>query len=77
LFDPSVVRHNQNLGLIKIKQSSMYPRHDVYILVQHATQVYYLSYPCKTNKRLKVGMLCTRYRHTVNYLPQTMKITTY
>ena len=25
---------------------------------------------------LRVGMLCTRYRHTVNYLYQTMRITT-
>jgi hypothetical protein len=37
------VRRNKNLGLVEIKQSSVYPRHDVYIVAQQITQVYYLS----------------------------------
>jgi hypothetical protein len=37
------VRRNKNLGLVEIKQSSVYPRHDVYIVAQQTTQVYYLS----------------------------------
>jgi hypothetical protein len=31
----------------------VYPGHDVYIVAQQTTQVYYLSYPCKTDKRLQ------------------------
>ena len=53
-FDPSPrgMRQNRNLGLVEIKQSSVYPGHDVYVVAQQTTQVYYLSYPCKTDKRL-------------------------
>ena len=32
--------------------------------------------PTKTKRILRVGLLCTRCLHTVNYLPQTMMITT-
>jgi hypothetical protein len=52
-FDPNVVRRNSNLGLVEIRQSSVYQGDDVYIVAQQATQVYYLSYPCKTDKRLQ------------------------
>jgi len=31
----------------------MYPGDDVYVVAQQATQVYYLSYPCQTDNRLK------------------------
>ena len=31
----------------------VYPGDDVYIVAQQATQVYYLSYPCQTDNRLK------------------------
>jgi hypothetical protein len=31
----------------------VYPGHDVYIVAQQTTQVYYLSYPCKTDKHLQ------------------------
>ena len=52
-FDPEVVRRSPNLGLVKIRQSSILPGEDVYIVAQQATQVYYLSYPCQTVDRLK------------------------
>jgi hypothetical protein len=35
------MRQNKNLGLVKIKQSSVYPGHDVHIVAQQTTQVYY------------------------------------
>jgi hypothetical protein len=37
---------------VEIQQSSVYAGDDVYIVAQQATQVYYLSYPCKTDERL-------------------------
>lgn len=52
-FDPSVVRRTPSLGLVEIRQSSVLPGDDVYIVAQQATQVYYLSYPCKKDKRLE------------------------
>jgi len=52
-FDPEVVRRTPNLGLVEIRQSTVLPGDDVYIVAQQATQVYYLSYPCKTVERLK------------------------
>lgn len=52
-FDPAVVRRTPNLGLVEIRQSTVLPGDDVYIVAQQATQVYYLSYPCKTVERLK------------------------
>ena len=42
-----------NLGLVEIRQSSILPGDDVYIVAQQATQVYYLSYSCQTIDRLK------------------------
>ena len=52
-FDPTAVRKNDKLGLVEIQQSTIMPGDDVYIVAQQATQVYYLSYPCKTDDRLK------------------------
>ena len=52
-FDPNEVRRTPSLGLVEIQQSSVYPGDDVYIVAQQATQVYYLSYPCKTDVRLR------------------------
>ena len=52
-FDPSVVRRTPNLGLVEIRQSSVLPEDDVYIVAQQSTQVNYLSYPCQTLDRLK------------------------
>jgi len=51
-FDPEEVRQTPKLGLVEIRQPSMYPGDDVYIVAQQATQVYYLSYPCQTDERL-------------------------
>ena len=47
------MRRTPNLGLVEIRQSSVLPGDDVYIVAQQATQVYYLSYPCQTDNRLK------------------------
>ena len=33
-FDPSVVRRTPNLGLVEIRQSSVLPEDDVYIVAQ-------------------------------------------
>ena len=52
-FDPRAVRKTDNLGLVEIQQSTVMSGDDVYIVAQQATQVYYLSYPCKTDNRLK------------------------
>jgi hypothetical protein len=52
-FDPEVTRRTPNLGLVEIRQDSVLPGDDVYIVAQQATQVYYTSYPCKTDARLK------------------------
>jgi len=52
-FDPQAVRRTPNIGLVEIQRSSVYPGDDVYVVAQQATQVYYLSYPCQTDNRLK------------------------
>ena len=46
------MRRTSHLGLVKIRQSSVYPGDDVYIVAPQATQVYYLSYTRKTNEHL-------------------------
>jgi len=52
-FDPEVTRRSPNLGLVEIRQDSIYTGWDVYIMAQQATQVYYMDYPCKDDDRLK------------------------
>jgi hypothetical protein len=52
-FDPEEKRETRDIGLVEIQQSFVYAGDDVYIVAQQATQVYYLSYPCKTDKRLQ------------------------
>jgi hypothetical protein len=52
-FDPEAKRETRDIGLVEIQQSSVYAGDDVYIGAQQATQVYYLSYPCKTDERLQ------------------------
>jgi hypothetical protein len=52
-FDPGVLRKTPHLGLVEIRQDSIFSRDDVYIVAQQATQVYYTSYACKTREDLK------------------------
>ena len=53
-FDPEVTRRTySNLGLVEIRQDSILPGDDVYIVAQQATQVYYLPYACQTKSHLK------------------------
>jgi hypothetical protein len=52
-FDPDQTQETKDVGLVEIRQSSVYDGEDVYIVAQQATQVYYLSYPCKTDERLQ------------------------
>jgi hypothetical protein len=52
-FDLKVMRWTPNLGLVKIRQDFVLLGDDVYIMAQQATQVYYLSYPCQIDKRVK------------------------
>ena len=51
-FNPDEVRRTPNLGLVEIRQSSVYAGDDVYIVAQQATQVYYIPYPCQTDENL-------------------------
>ena len=52
-FDPVVIRRSMNLGLVEIRQDSVYPGDDVYIVAQQAVRVYYLSYACQTKEDMK------------------------
>jgi hypothetical protein len=53
-FDPQVTRQtHSNLGIVEIRQDSTLPGGDVYIVAQHATQVYYLPCACQTKEHLK------------------------
>jgi hypothetical protein len=36
-FDPQAMRRSPNLGLVEIRQSTVYIGEDVYIMAQHAT----------------------------------------
>ena len=51
-FDPRVTRRTPQLGLVEIRQDSVYTQDDVYIVSQQATQVYYTPYPCKKVRNL-------------------------
>jgi hypothetical protein len=53
-FDTQVTRRtHSNLGIVEIRQDSTLPGDDVYIVAQHATQVYYLPYVCQMKKHIK------------------------
>ena len=52
-FNPAVTRHRPNLGLVEIRQDSVYPGHDVYIVATQAVQVYYTPYANQTKQYLK------------------------
>jgi hypothetical protein len=53
-FDLEVTRRTySNLGLVEIRQDSVFPGDDVYIVAQQAIQVYYLPYACQTKEHLK------------------------
>jgi hypothetical protein len=53
-FDPEVMRRTySNLGLMEVRQDSVLPGDDVYIVAQQAILVYYLPYACQTKEHLK------------------------
>jgi hypothetical protein len=52
-FDPVHYRRNLGIGLVEIQRDKKLECEDVYIVAQQATQVYYLSYPCKKAKNLQ------------------------
>jgi hypothetical protein len=52
-FDPYVTRRTPNVGLVEIRQDSVYQGWDVYVVAQQATQVYYLPYAKQDDERLK------------------------
>jgi hypothetical protein len=53
-FDPAVIRWTwDSLGVVKIRQDSVLPGDDVYVVAQQATQVYYLPYVCQDKENLK------------------------
>jgi hypothetical protein len=51
-FNPDVTRRADDIGLVKIRQDSIYSGEDVYIVAQQATQVYYLPWACQNDERL-------------------------
>jgi hypothetical protein len=51
-FDPKVTRKTPSVGLVEIRQDSVLPGDGVYVVAQQATQVYYMSYPCKSDENL-------------------------
>jgi hypothetical protein len=53
-FYPEVTRWtHSNIALVEIRQVSILPGDNVYIMAQQATQVYYLSYACQMKEHLK------------------------
>jgi hypothetical protein len=53
-FDPTPagVRRTENLGLVEINHTSRLSNFDPFVLAGQVSQVYYLSYPCKTRQDL-------------------------
>ena len=52
-FDPAVTRRTwASLGVVEIRQDSVLPGDDVYVVAQQATQVYYLPYVCQDKPNL-------------------------
>ena len=52
-FDPHVTRRADDIGIVEIRQDSVYKGDDHYIVAQLAkTQVYYLPWACQKDKRL-------------------------
>jgi hypothetical protein len=71
-FDPDQTQETKDVGLVEIRQSSIMstlwlnrPRK---CIISHTST--------KPTNIYRVGTLCTRYRHTVDYLSQIMKTTT-
>jgi hypothetical protein len=64
-FDPEAKRETWDIGLVEIQQSSVYAGDNVYIVAQQATEVFFSHTRAKPTNVFRVGMLCTRYRHTV------------
>jgi len=52
-FDPEITKDDPKLGIVQIRQDSSYAGDDVYIVAQHATQVYYLPWCCQSDEQLK------------------------
>ena len=53
-FDPTSagVRRTENLGLVEINHTSKLSNFDPFVMAGQVSQVYYLSYPCKTRRDL-------------------------
>ncbi|XP_014757405.1 uncharacterized protein LOC104584415 isoform X2 [Brachypodium distachyon] len=52
-FNPTTgVRRSPNLGLVEIKRTSRLQTNEPFVLASQVTQVYYLSYACKTRSDL-------------------------
>ena len=51
-FDPDVMRRAPNIGLVEIRQGSIYKGDNVYIVAQQDMQVYYLPWACQEDKTL-------------------------
>jgi hypothetical protein len=52
-FDTERTRRTPTMGLVEVRQDSVYPRSDVYIVTQHVVQVHYLPYACQSKDYLK------------------------
>jgi hypothetical protein len=63
-FDHNVTRTTPELGLVEIRQDSVYQGEDVYIVAQEAMQVYYLPWTCQKDTNLRgwyVAQLVSRH----------------
>ena len=52
-FNPRSTRRTAHLGLVEIREDSIYPGKDVYIVAQQAVQVYYTRYANQDKEDLK------------------------
>ena len=52
-FNPRSTRRTPHLGLVEIREDSIYPGKDVYIVAQQAVQVYYTRYANQDKEDLK------------------------
>ena len=76
-FDPEVTRRTySNVGLVEFDMI-LYYQETMSILWPNRQHKFIISHMhAKPKSILRIGMLCTRYCRTVNYLSQMMKIIT-
>jgi hypothetical protein len=71
-FDPDQTQETKDVGPVEIRQSSVMST----LWLNRPRKCIISHTRAKPTNVYRVGTLCTRYRHTVDYLSQTMKTTT-